>query len=158
MNLKCNQILYLKTPLDLSFSGRLSDLSDNPMLKFGKLIPQKSSSISENTAIIPQIKRRDILLSYPYESIRPFINLLNEAANDPKVTEIKITLYRLAKNSQIIAALCDAAENRMFLFLWSLEHVLTRKIISVGQEDYKTQDAELCTDRENLKSTQSFSL
>ena len=111
LNLKRNQIFYLKTPLDLSFSGRLSDISDNPMLKFGKLIPQKSSSISENTAIIPQIKRRDILLSYPYESIRPFINLLNEAANDPKVTEIKITLYRLAKNSQIIAALCDAAEN-----------------------------------------------
>ena len=61
--------------------------------------------------IIPQIKRRDILLSYPYESIKPFIQLLNEAAKDPKVTDIKITLYRLAKNSQIIEALCDAAEN-----------------------------------------------
>ncbi|MGN1481767.1 polyphosphate kinase 1 [Porcipelethomonas sp.] len=104
-------IFYLKTPLDLSFAGTISDMCDNPQLKYDKLLPQKSSSIAETMNIIPQIKRRDILLSYPYESIKPFIQLLNEAANDPKVTDIKITLYRLAKNSQIVAALCDAAEN-----------------------------------------------
>ena len=91
--------------------GTIRDMLDEPKLKFDKLLPQKSSSIAENMSIIPQIKRHDILLSYPYESIKPFIQLLNEAANDPKVTEIKITLYRLAKNSQIIEALCDAAEN-----------------------------------------------
>lgn len=104
-------IFYLKTPLDLSFVGTIRDMLDAPELKYEKLIPQKSASVSENSSMISQIKRKDILLSYPYESIKPFIQLLNEAAGDPQVTEIKITLYRLAKNSQIIGALCDAAEN-----------------------------------------------
>lgn len=111
LDLDEENIFYLKTPLDLSFAGTVKDMVDNPKLKFDKLNPQKSVSISENSPIITQIKQRDILLSYPYESIKPFIQLLSEAANDPKVTEIKITLYRLAKNSQIIEALCDAAEN-----------------------------------------------
>ncbi len=106
-----NHNFYLKTPLDLSFIGTIRDMLDNPKLKFDKFLPQKSASIAENMPMIPQIKRHDILLSYPYETIRPFIQLLNEAANDPKVTEIKITLYRLAKNSQIVEALCEASEN-----------------------------------------------
>lgn len=111
LGLNEEHIFYLKTPLDLSFTGDIADICNNPALKFDKLTPQKSESIADNMNIIPQIKRRDILLSYPYESIKPFILLLNEAARDPKVTDIKITLYRLAKNSQIIEALCDAAEN-----------------------------------------------
>ncbi len=111
LDLNENHIFYLKTPLDLSFIGAVRDMLDDPKLKFDKLTPQKSASIADSMAMISQIKRHDILLSYPYESIKPFIQLLNEAANDPKVTEIKITLYRLAKNSQIIEALCDAAEN-----------------------------------------------
>lgn len=111
LELNEEHIFYLKTPLDLSFAGEIADICNDPALKFDKLVPQKSESIAENMNIIPQIKRRDILLSYPYESIKPFIQLLNEAARDPKVTDIKITLYRLAKNSQIIEALCDAAEN-----------------------------------------------
>lgn len=106
-----NHIFYLKTPLDLSFTGIIRDMLDEPELKFDKLIPQKSASVADNMAMIPQIKRHDILLSYPYETIKPFIQLLNEAANDPRVSEIKITLYRLAKNSMVIDALCDAAEN-----------------------------------------------
>ena len=51
------------------------------------------------------------MLSYPYESIRPFLNLLVEAAEDENVVSIKMTLYRLAKQSKIIEALCEAAEN-----------------------------------------------
>lgn len=111
LGLNEEHIFYLKTPLDLSFVGDIADICNNPKLKFDKLVPQKSESIADNMNMIPQIKRRDILLSYPYESIRPFIKLLNEAARDPKVTDIKITLYRLAKNSQVIEALCNAAEN-----------------------------------------------
>lgn len=111
LGLNEEHIFYLKTPLDLSFAGDIADICNNPKLKFDKLVPQKSESIADNMNMIPQIKRRDILLSYPYESIRPFIQLLNEAARDPKVTDIKITLYRLAKNSQVIEALCNAAEN-----------------------------------------------
>lgn len=111
LDLNEQHIFYLKTPLDLSFIGTVRDMLDAPELKFNKLTAQKSSAIAENMTMISQIKRRDILLSYPYESIKPFIQLLKEAAADPKVSEIKITLYRLAKNSQIIEALCEAAEN-----------------------------------------------
>ena len=111
LDLEENHIFYLKTPLDLSFTGIIRDMLDKPELKFDKLVPQKSASVADNMAMMPQIKRHDILLSYPYETIKPFIQLLNEAANDSRVTEIKITLYRLAKNSMVIDALCDAAEN-----------------------------------------------
>ncbi len=117
LDIDMEHIFYLKTPLDLSFAGKIADMCDKPELKFDKITPQKSESISESQNIMSQIKRRDILLSYPYESIKPFIQLLNEAANDPKVTDIKITLYRLAKNSQIIEALCDAAENGKNVFV-----------------------------------------
>ena len=116
----------------MSFAGDIADICNDPSLKFDKLVPQKSESIAETMNIIPQIKRRDILLSYPYESIKPFIQLLNEAAKDPKVTDIKITLYRLAKNSQIIEALCDAAENGK-----NSAPVLTKKTISAGQDAYR---------------------
>ena len=111
LDLDENHIFYLKTPLDLSFTGIIRDMLDKPELKFDKLVPQKSAIVADNMAMMPQIKRHDILLSYPYETIKPFIQLLNEAANDSRVTEIKITLYRLAKNSMVIDALCDAAEN-----------------------------------------------
>lgn len=115
--LNMEHIFYLKTPLDLSFAGKIRDMCDNPSLKYEKASPQKSESISDTQSITAQIKRRDILLSYPYESIKPFIELLNESAKDPKVTDIKITLYRLAKNSQIIEALCNAAENGKNVFV-----------------------------------------
>ena len=61
--------------------------------------------------IIDQIAKKDVLLSYPYESMHPFIKLLNEAGNDDRVLSIKMTLYRVAKNSQIVEALIEAAEN-----------------------------------------------
>lgn len=115
--LDMEHIFYLKTPLDLSFAGKIRDMCDNPSLKYEKASPQKSESISDTQSITAQIKRRDILLSYPYESIKPFIELLNESAKDPKVTDIKITLYRLAKNSQIIEALCNASENGKNVFV-----------------------------------------
>ncbi len=117
LTLDMEHIFYLKTPLDLSFVGKISDMCDNPALKYDKISPQKSESISDTQSITSQVKRRDILLSYPYESIKPFIELLNESAKDPKVTDIKITLYRLAKNSQIIEALCSAAENGKNVFV-----------------------------------------
>ena len=62
-------------------------------------------------SILKQIEEEDKLLSYPYESIRPFLNMLNEAAEDDSVISIKMTLYRLAKQSKIVEALCEAAEN-----------------------------------------------
>lgn len=67
--------------------------------------------LDDKSALIPQIMKKDVLLSYPFENIRSFINLLNEAAKDDSVVSIKMTLYRLADKSQIVDALVDAAEN-----------------------------------------------
>ncbi len=107
------QIVRLSSPLDLSFIFSLRNRIEraHPELFFPPFIPQRPSSIIPNQKIIPQILRHDIMLSYPYESIRPFISLLNEAANDPDVVSVKITLYRVASNSKVIEALISAAEN-----------------------------------------------
>lgn len=113
LELKHSQIFRLKTPLDLSFvytlRGRLED--NLPLLFFGRADPQPSCEIVHNAPIIPQVQKRDIVLSYPFESIKPFLKMLNEAANDPSVVSIKITLYRVASNSKVIDALIAAAEN-----------------------------------------------
>ncbi|MGN0654796.1 MAG: polyphosphate kinase 1 [Oscillospiraceae bacterium] len=106
------QTYQIKAPLDLSFVFSLSArLSDYPELFFNRRVPQKSPDIPENTSVISRIEKGDVLLSYPYQSIKPFINLLKEAGSDKDVVSIKITLYRVAKNSKIIEALIDAAEN-----------------------------------------------
>ena len=99
-------------PLDLSFMGFLRDvLRDKTELFYKRLVPQNSVNIDAGRPMAPQIRERDVLLSYPYESIRPFQRLLNEAGQDPEVVSIKMTLYRVAHNSKIVEALCDAAEN-----------------------------------------------
>ena len=67
--------------------------------------------MEQNASIIGQALKKDILLYYPYESIRPFLRLLNEASNDPSVVSIKITLYRVASDSKVVEALVNAAEN-----------------------------------------------
>lgn len=106
------QTFFLTAPTDLSFAKNLCDaLRDRAELFFEKRIPQKSERVDENRPMIAQIKERDILLSYPYESIKPFLRLLREAAEDEGVVSVKITLYRVAKYSQVVQALIDAAEN-----------------------------------------------
>ena len=99
-------------PLSMSFISALEKrLEKNPELFFTPLSPQKSPAIVQGRSLIEQIKERDILLNYPYENINHFINLLEEAASDPDVSSIKITLYRVARDSKIINALNKAAEN-----------------------------------------------
>ncbi len=99
-------------PLDLSFVYTLQDLLRmNPELFYERRVPQKSASFRDGESILKQIEEGDKLLSYPYESIRPFLNMLNEAAEDDSVISIKMTLYRLAKQSKVVEALCEAAEN-----------------------------------------------
>ena len=106
------QIFPVKAPLDLSFVYPLGDrITDKPQLFNKRLTPQKTPSVNEFEPMIPQIQRKDILLSYPYESIRPFLRLLHEAAADPGVVSVKITLYRVAKNSNIVEALINLAES-----------------------------------------------
>lgn len=101
-----------RIPLDLSYLFALQELDENPKLHYIQRSPQRPASISESKSIFSQIKAKDMLLSYPFESMSlSFVKLLQEAADDPKVASIKITLYRLARNSKIIAALCTAAEH-----------------------------------------------
>lgn len=103
---------YSDAPLNLKFLYTISDmLSENKDLFYYPRVPQSGQDISESESMIDQIRKKDILLSYPYESMRPFLRLLNEAANDPDVVSIRITLYRVAKTSQVVAALAQAAEN-----------------------------------------------
>ena len=113
LELNHKQIFRQKSPLDLSFVYALrSRLEENlPLLFFSRADPQPSGEIVRDEPIIPQVLKRDILLSYPFESIRPFLKMLMEAAHDPSVVSIKITLYRVASNSKVVDALIAAAEN-----------------------------------------------
>ena len=107
-----NHVFMSSTPLDLSFVFQIQDLlRKNPELYFPKRTPQKSDQFQDGKSSIAQIKEEDKLLSYPYESIRPFLHLLTEAAEDPDVISIKMTLYRVAKQSKVVEALIEAAEN-----------------------------------------------
>ena len=100
------------TPLDLSFLFQIQDiLRQKTELFYKKRVPQRFTAFDDNKPILPQIKKKDRLLSYPFDSIKPFINMLREAADDKNVVSIKMTLYRVAKHSEVVEALCEAAEN-----------------------------------------------
>lgn len=100
------------SPLDLSFLFQIQDtLRQNTSLFYEKRFPQRSPQFRSDCSIIQQIGKKDRLLSYPYESMKPFLNFLQEAANDPAVISIKMTLYRLAQHSKVVESLIEAAEN-----------------------------------------------
>lgn len=112
LRVKENFIFRQKSPLDLSFLSALERrLEKQSELFFTPLTPQRSPDIDPKRPLIEQVQQRDILLSYPYENINQFIRLLDEAADNPDVVSIKITLYRVARDSKIINALIRAAEN-----------------------------------------------
>ena len=107
-----DHIIEVGTPLDLSFVFEIQNmLRDKTALFYEKRIPQPSKELDVRERVIPQIEKKDVLLSYPFESMKPFIKLLNEASEDPDVVSIKMTLYRVADRSKIIEALIEAAEN-----------------------------------------------
>ena len=106
------RVFKSEAPLDVSFIFEIQDLLRmNPELFYEKRVPQKSPDFRDGESILNQIKKEDKLLSYPYEAIRPFLKMLTEAAEDDSVISIKMTLYRLARQSKVIEALCEAAEN-----------------------------------------------
>jgi polyphosphate kinase len=112
LKLKNERVFVSRIPLDLSYLFSFEAPKGHPELNYIHRTSQKSTSLSENKSVFSQVKSKDVLLSYPYESIdSSFIRLLRESAKDPKVTSIKITLYRLARSSKVIDALCTAAEN-----------------------------------------------
>ena len=112
LELDSDHVFQVQSPLDLSFVFEIQDtLRKVPELFYEKRIPQRSAQFKEDESIFPQLKEKDKLLSYPYESMKPFLNFLREAANDKDVISIKMTLYRVAKHSKMVEYLIDAAEN-----------------------------------------------
>lgn len=101
-------------PLDLSFVFAIQSYLKNTNageLFYPRRTPRPTPQLNDKKSLIPQILEKDVLLSYPFESMKSFINLLYEAAEDESVVSIKMTLYRLANKSQIVDALVEAAEN-----------------------------------------------
>ena len=112
LELDSDYVFQVQATLDLSFVFEIQDtLRKTPELFYEKRVPQKSSQFRDGEPVFPQIREKDKLLSYPYESMKPFLNFLREAANDKEVISIKMTLYRVAKHSKIVEYLIDAAEN-----------------------------------------------
>ena len=112
LKLSMDRVYEYDTPLDVSFLFGIQDnLRSHAELFYAPRHPQKSPDLDERKPIMDQITQKDVLLHYPYQSIRPFLNMLTEAAHDPKVTSIRMTLYRLARDSKVVEALVEAAEN-----------------------------------------------
>ncbi|MGN8849357.1 polyphosphate kinase 1 [Bariatricus sp. HCP28S3_C2] len=112
LKIGADHIIDVKTPLDLSFVFSLQTyLRDKPELFYEKRSPRLSPALNLKENLFNQIEKKDVLLSYPYESMKPFLQLLQEAAEDESVVSIKMTLYRVAERSKIIDTLIEAAEN-----------------------------------------------
>lgn len=109
LGLKKYQVYYAKCPAVLSWAYQLAE--DRKDLLYPAFHSQKPAYLTEDMPMKQQIRQRDILLFYPYHSMQPFLNLLKEAAWDKAVVSINITLYRLARNSQVVKYLVEAAEN-----------------------------------------------
>ena len=114
LNLKPHQAYVTKVPLDMSYTwglaGHLPEAARAELTNV-PFTPQWPGCLDRNRRIIDQVAEKEVLLSYPYESMDAFVQLLREAANDPTVISIKITLYRLASQSHLAEALIAAAEN-----------------------------------------------
>ncbi|MBQ7887521.1 MAG: polyphosphate kinase 1 [Clostridia bacterium] len=112
MDVRREHVFKNNTPLDLSFLYQIADtLRQKSELFYTRRIPQKSPAIDASRPVLEQVREGDKLLSYPYESMRPFLQMLHEAANDESVVSIKMTLYRVAKQSKVVESLIEAAEN-----------------------------------------------
>lgn len=114
MSLEQHQIYISHAPMRLKFayelSGKLSE-ARRSILSYPPFTPQIPSYIPSPEKMMRLVQHEDLLLSYPYESMNPFLQLLKEAANDPSVISIKITIYRLASKAKLVDYLCAAAEN-----------------------------------------------
>lgn len=114
VNVDKKHVFMSKVPLDMSFVFAIQNylrVQGKENLFFEKRSPRMTDQLNDKESLIGQIEKKDVLLSYPFENIKSFTNLLNEAAKDESVVSIKMTLYRLADKSQIVDTLVDAAEN-----------------------------------------------
>ena len=108
------QIYFTSAPLRLdyafSLAGKLPD-DKRRSLTYPEFRPCRTAGLRSGESMIKQTARADRLLSFPFESMSPFLNLLKEASDDPNVISIKITIYRLARKAKLVEYLCNAAEN-----------------------------------------------
>lgn len=109
LNLLENQIFYSNCPLKTGYVFSLANFDKR--LYYDSFTPQQPSFSDDKSSIMSQIRKKDVLLFYPYHSMQPFLSLLKEAATNPNVLSIKITIYRLASSSAVAKYLCEAAEN-----------------------------------------------
>lgn len=112
-NIEPHQIFRTKIPMKLAFIFAISDKLPESMkrsLTYRPFTPQNSAHVQDG-GMMRQVKKKDILLFYPYESMNPFLKMIKEASVDPNVMTIKITIYRLAKKARLVEYLCAAAEN-----------------------------------------------
>ncbi len=160
LQLEENQAFVHHSPLDLKFPFAFEDKvrERKPKLLYDPLTPHEPKFLDAAAPILPQVREKDVLLSYPFESMSHFIKLLNEAAEDPYVVSIKITLYRVAKNSKVIDALIKANDNGKEVFAvvelrarfdeqnnidWSDRLEEAGVHLSYGLDDYKTH-SKIC--------------
>lgn len=112
VDIEIDGVCKLECPFDFAFIGELRDmLRNHPELFYQKFSPAKNRVFDRNMSIFDQIRERDRLLIYPYDSMQPLLAMLHAAAEDPDVIAIRMTLYRVAQHSQVVEALVDAAEN-----------------------------------------------
>ena len=112
LKLDMERVFEYETPLDMSFLFGIQDhLRSHAELFYAPRHPQASPDLDERKPIMDQVAKRDVLLHYPYQSIRPFLSMLSQAAHDPQVVSIRMTLYRLARDSKVVESLVEAAEN-----------------------------------------------
>ena len=114
LSLRRDQTYRTDMPMKLGYVFSLADrLAENKRrtLLYPPFHPQAPACVRSGESVTHQIRQHDLLLSYPFESMDPFLRLLKESASDPAVVSIKITIYRLAKRAKLVDYLCQAAEN-----------------------------------------------
>lgn len=114
LKLSPQQVFVSKVPLELKHLFSVVENGEREKtrpLSYPPFSPQTTTQLDPDRPVIPQIFDHDVLLFYPYQDIEMFLKLLREAARDPNVVSIKITIYRLASNSRIVDYLVRAAEN-----------------------------------------------
>lgn len=112
--LNSKQVFITKVPLNLNYAFSLNEKiseSARRTLCYKPFYPQKCNRINLEESLIKQIQKKDLFLSYPFESMQPYLKLIKEAANHKNVLSIKITIYRLANQAKLVEYLCNAAEN-----------------------------------------------
>ena len=114
VRVQAHQVFTDTVPLNMRYVFRL--IGELPKERSSRLLypsyrPRWAEDLQHDQPMLPQIQQKDRLLFYPYDSVEPFLRLLNEAADDPHVLSIKIAIYRLASSSKIAQTLCRAAEN-----------------------------------------------